>query len=180
MIEALKQIGVKILHSYEEIGGINHLDGSNLPSRLGVVAILQDYQSLVFPGFTTEEPIHRGEVPYRITETLHRLARNLIMEIGKCICFRTRRSEQRNCLCAGDALWDQNCRREAEGISLELLTLLPELRRKIHLDVEAAFLGDPAAKSHEEVILAYPGLEAISIHRFAHELWIRNIPLLPR
>lgn len=180
MIEALKQIGVKILHSYEEIGGINHLDGSNLPSRLGVVAILQDYQSLIFPGFTTEEPIHRGEVPYRITETLHRLARNLIMEIGKCICFKTRRSEQRNCLCVVDALWDQNCRREAEGISLELLTLLPELRRKIHLDVEAAFLGDPAAKSHEEVILAYPGLEAISIHRFAHELWIRNIPLLPR
>jgi len=63
---------------------------------------------------------------------------------------------------------------------LELLGQLPELRRKIHLDVEAAFEGDPAAKSHEEVILAYPGLEAISIHRFAHELWIRNIPLLPR
>jgi serine O-acetyltransferase len=73
-----------------------------------------------------------------------------------------------------------SCKKEAEQVVLELLGQLPELRRKIHLDVEAAFEGDPAAKSHEEVILAYPGLEAISIHRFAHELWIRNIPLLPR
>lgn len=186
MIEALKQIGGEILRSYAEIGGINHLDGSNLPSRVGVVAILQDYQSLVFPGFTTEEPIQQGEVPYRITETLHRLARNLIMEIGKCICFRTRRtdpSEKTNRSvrsCVSGTAWDLSCKKEAEQVVLELLGQLPELRRKIHLDVEAAFEGDPAAKSHEEVILAYPGLEAISIHRFAHELWIRNIPLLPR
>jgi len=186
MIEALKQIGGKILRSYEEIGGINHLDGSNLPSRVGVVAILQDYQSLVFPGFTTEEPVQQEEVPYRITETLNRLARNLIMEIGKCICFRTRRTDQGERTdgsvrsCVGGTAWDLRCKNEAEQVVLELLGQLPELRRKIHLDVEAAFEGDPAAKSHEEVILAYPGLEAISIHRFAHELWIRNIPLLPR
>ena len=186
MIEALKQIGGEILCSYEEIGGINHLDGSNLPSRIGVVDILQDYQSLVFPGFTTEEPIQQGEVPYRITETLHRLARNLIMEIGKCICFRTRRAdqsleaEQTRRTCMGEPGWDLRCKKDAEQVVLELLGQLPELRRKIHLDVEAAFQGDPAAKSHEEVILSYPGLEAISIHRFAHELWIRDIPLLPR
>ena len=186
MIEALKQIGGEILRSYAEIGGINHLDGSNLPSRVGVVAILQDYQSLVFPGFTTEEPVQQEEVPYRITETLNRLARNLIMEIGKCICFRTRRtdpSEKTNGSirsCVNGTAWDLSCKKEAEQVVLELLGQLPELRRKIHLDVEAAFEGDPAAKSHEEVILAYPGLEAISIHRFAHELWIRNIPLLPR
>ena len=186
MIEALKQIGGEILRSYAEIGGINHLDGSNLPSRVGVVAILQDYQSLVFPGFTTEEPVQQEEVPYRITETLNRLARNLIMEIGKCICFRTRRtdpSEKTNRSvrsCVNGTAWDFSCKKEAEQVVLELLGQLPELRRKIHLDVEAAFEGDPAAKSHEEVILAYPGLEAISIHRFAHELWIRNIPLLPR
>ncbi len=180
MMEALKQIGGEVLRSYEEIGGINHLDGSNLPSRVGVIAILEDYQSLVFPGFTSEEPIQRGEVPYQITETLHRLARNLIMEIGKCICFRTRKASQIGSLCVGDSLWNHQCKKEAEQLALELLTQLPELRRKIHLDVEAAFRGDPAAKSHEEVILSYPGLEAISIHRFAHELWIRNIPLLPR
>lgn len=186
MIEALRRIGDKILRSYEEIGGINHLDGSNLPSRIGVVTILQDYQSLVFPGFTTEEPVQQGEVPYRITETLHRLARNLTLEVGKCICFRTRRTDQtertgrstRSCM--GDTSWDVRCKNEAEQVVLELLGQLPELRRRIHLDVEAAFEGDPAAKSHEEVILAYPGLEAISIYRFAHELWIRNIPLLPR
>jgi len=180
MIESLKQVGKEVLRSYEEIGGINHLDGSNLPSRLGVVAILQDYQSLIFPGFTAEQPIHRDEVPYRITETLYRLARNLIMEIGKCICFRTRRTEEKASLCVGESFWAKRCELEAEQVTLELLKQLPELRRKIQLDVEAAFRGDPAAKSHEEVILAYPGLEAIAIHRFAHELWIRNIPLLPR
>ncbi|MCX7788079.1 MAG: serine acetyltransferase [Spirochaetes bacterium] len=180
MIEALKQVGQNVLRSYEEIGGINHLDGSNLPSRIRVISILEDYQSIVFPGFTSEQPIHRGEVPYQITELLHRLARNLIKEIGKCICFRTRKAEKKGSLCVGESFWDRRCELEAEQVTLELLSQLPELRRKIHLDVEAAFRGDPAAKSHEEVILAYPGLEAIAIHRFAHELWIRNIPLLPR
>jgi serine O-acetyltransferase len=95
------------------------------------------------------------------------------------------RSRERPCgqeglLCTGGSIWDQNCEKEAEQVTLDLLTQLPDLRRKLQLDVEAAFRGDPAAKSHEEVILAYPGLEAIAIYRFAHELWIRNIPLLPR
>jgi len=57
---------------------------------------------------------------------------------------------------------------------------MPTIRSVLMEDVNAAFEGDPAAKSHEEVILAYPGLEALTVHRFAHFLWNRGIPLIPR
>ena len=63
---------------------------------------------------------------------------------------------------------------------MEVLATVPSLRARIRLDVDAAFRGDPAAKSTEEVILSYPGLEALIIHRLAHEFWVRGIPLLPR
>ncbi len=180
MIETLKSIGQEILKSYDEIGGINHLDGSNLPSRLGMESILLDYESLIFPGYKSADPIYQSEVPYIITETLNRLARSLISEISKCICYAVRKRNDQQCVCFRGSARDPECRKDAEQITVELLEKIPELRRKIQKDVEAAYQGDPAARSNEEVILAYPGLEAISIYRFAHEIWIRSIPILPR
>ena len=78
---------------------------------------------------------------------------------------------------------DENCHicaESAEETTFYLLNKIPEIREVILLDVEAALSGDPAAKSSEEVILSYPGLEAIVIHRFAHELYKKEVPLIPR
>jgi serine O-acetyltransferase len=172
MINRLVEILEQTLRSYEEIGGINHLEGPNLPSRESLIRIVEDFESLLFPGFYDERPLDRSTIHYRTAQTLARLTGNLVTETEKSICFRNRTHRV--------PVKAKQCRSEGEYYVLEILTKLPELRRRIRLDVEAAFRGDPAAKSIDEVILSYPGLEAIIVHRIAHEFWIRDVPLMPR
>ncbi|MDR3199822.1 MAG: serine acetyltransferase [Spirochaetales bacterium] len=179
MIDTLKNITEAIFDSYTKVG-INHLDGSNLPSRLAALKIVSDYEWLIFPGYTDEKPIDSREVRFVISETLNRLARSLTTEIGKSLCYKHTVPGGAFCGYTGHTAQYVSCMVEAEKIAEEILKTLPAIRQRIHLDVEAAFRGDPAAKSNEEVILSYPGLEALIVHRFAHELWIRGVPLLPR
>ncbi len=172
MEQRLDDIIGRILASYREIGGINHLEGPNLPSRSSIITILLDLESIVFPGFMEEAPIDRDNIGYIIGEKLNRIACNLITETEKSICFRNRT--------LGTDGNDEECREDGKQIVFEILSCIPEIRRRVRLDVEAAFRGDPAAKSFEEVIVSYPGVEAIMVHRIAHEFWIRKVPLIPR
>ena len=174
----IAKIVENVIDSYESIGGINHLEGPNLPSRYAIINIISDFESLIFPGYHEEEALNREVLYYTITERVNRLCRNLVGEIDKSLRFRERgngeaksKSPEEEARC---------CREEAEHTVHEIMELLPEIRRKIKIDVEAAFAGDPAAKSKDEVILSYPGVEAIMMHRVAHELWIRKVPLIPR
>lgn len=100
------------------------------------------------------------------------MAKDLTLEIRKSLKFGCRMQHKTE--------YCTICTDSAEKLTLELLNKIPELREIILLDVEAALAGDPAAKSSEEVILSYPGLEAIVVHRFAHELYRKKIPLIPR
>lgn len=170
----------KIVESYHEIGGINHITGPTLPSRSAMVRIVEDLEAVIFPGFHEEEPGRIENMKYSVAEKLNRVTGALIDEIHKSICFD--RSLDPATVGEDDEASDEiaTCRELAEDLALELVAMIPELRRRLRMDVEAAFAGDPAAKSHEEVILAYPGLEAVLIHRVAHELWIRKVPLFPR
>jgi serine O-acetyltransferase len=161
-----------IVESYEKWGGINHLDGPNLPSRQSVVSILKDIQAVTFPGFQDEDTIDCRDMKNTIGEIAHRIAGGLTREAERSIRFRERLS--------GGALNESGCRDEAGETVTALLEALPSIRERLALDVQAAFNGDPAAKSTEEVILSYPGLEAISVHRIAHFLWTADIPLIPR
>lgn len=171
----------KILESYYEIGGINHITGPRLPSRATMAGIVEDLEAIVFPGYHEEEPARVENLKFALAEKLNRVTRALINEIQKCLCF------QLGLEMAADECGERKndkavagCRDRAEELALEFVSLIPEIRRRIKMDVEAALAGDPAAKSHEEVILAYPGVEAVLIYRIAHELWNRNVPLLPR
>jgi serine O-acetyltransferase len=189
MIDILRNVTEAIFESYTKVG-INHLDGGNLPSRQVILKIVNDYEWLIFPGYTDEQPVDSREARFVISETVNRFARSLTAEIGKSLCYKHRVACGAFCgfpvpskgmdAFPSDTRGYTLCMGEAETLAKEILERLPLLRQRIHLDVEAAFLGDPAAKSTEEVILAYPGLEALIVHRFAHELWIRGIPLLPR
>jgi serine O-acetyltransferase len=178
MIDIVGNITEAIFESYTRIG-INHFDSSNLPSRQTVLGIISDYEWIIFPGYD-EKSLDRRQVRFVISETLNRLARNLISEIGKSLCFKHKLDCGVFCGYSQNASGLASCMAESEKLTKEIMETLPWLRQRIYLDVEAAFRGDPAAKSNEEVVLAYPGLQALIIHRFAHELWIRDIPLLPR
>lgn len=165
-------ISRSIIDSYQSLGGINHITGPNLPSRRGVVAILETFESLIFPGFQAEEKLEDDLISFTIGAKTRRLVRELTVEISRSLEYAVR-SE-------GRESEPGTCRKEAEIIAMDLLELIPTLRERAMGDVEAAYKGDPAAKSRDEVILSYPGLEAVTCYRVAHELYVRDVPLISR
>jgi serine O-acetyltransferase len=168
----LDAIVESILGSYRELGGINHIEGANLPSRQSVESIIRTLESLVFPGFQAEERLDLASMRYAVGEKVAGLARSLAVEVEKSLQYA--------CRVRKDCVRHQDCRGEAEEIVRGFLAGLPEARARVSRDVQAADRGDPAARSQEEVILSYPGVEAIMVHRLAHELWTREVALIPR
>ncbi len=148
------------------------MGGENLPSRRGVIAILETFESLIFPGFQVEEQLEDNLIVYTIGARTQQLARALTLEISRSLEYSAR--------IKGEETGSGDCISRSETIALDLLCLIPNLRERAMEDVEAAYKGDPAAWSRDEIILSYPGLEAVASHRIAHELYLRKIPLIPR
>jgi serine O-acetyltransferase len=179
MTKRLGSIVDEILASYREIGRINHISGPRLPSRVVMIAIVEDLEAIIFPGYHEEEASCSDDLKYSLSEKVNRVIRALTQEIKKCLCFQHVMDTKGDC---SERVPDEpdDCWERAEEIAVGSMEKIPELRRRLRMDVEAAFRGDPAAKSREEVILAYPGIEAVLIHRVAHELWTGGVALLPR
>ncbi len=161
-----------LIASYESSGGINHRTGQNLPSKEAVHSIVADLETLAFPGYRQEDGIDDTNAAFVIGELAHRAARALVNEVTKSLEYGYRLAGRPGCPAA--------CHLEARRVVQDLFDALPGIRSVLMEDVSAAFDGDPAAKSTEEVILSYPGLEALTVHRFAHFLWKRGVPLIPR
>lgn len=161
----------RLLESYERVGGINHVDGVNLPSKTRIGQICCELLRLLFPGFFGETVIHASDLRQQ-TETLMRdVERRLEDEIHKSLKY------QLSCQ-PGQSGWDPAVR--ARELTCNFLNGLPDLREILKTDVEAAYQGDPAAISTDEVIVAYPYLEAIAIQRMAHILYQEEVVLIPR
>ena len=153
-----------LLASYERDGGINHLDGVNLPTQDSVQQLASDYMHLIFPGFFESTGVTRQEVPALVERLLRQIERRLVTEIEKSLRFAR----------------DPAPAERAAALTAAALNRLPALRQIIQTDVAAAYHGDPAARSVEEIILAYPCVLSISLQRFGHELYGLGVPLLPR
>jgi serine O-acetyltransferase len=163
------QLTDKFLASYREIGGINHLDGKNLPSKRAITALSRDLLRLLFPGFFDERPVHSSEIKTETGALLCSVMANLKTEIHKSLSY------------SPPAEYPQkNLRAVAQSLTLQLLESLPRLRELLHTDIQAAYNGDPAALSTEEVIVAYPFVETLAVQRVAHELYLNKVPLIPR
>jgi len=164
----------QLMKSYEDYGLVNHSGGNNLPSRESMEDILLNLDELVFPGFREQEDLDRSNLALITGERVNRLARELIKQVEKSMCFSLR--------AAGhiETIPLRGCRAAAELVVDEFFGELPKIRSLLAMDLEAAFRGDPAAKSADEVILSYPGFQAISVHRMANFFWTRHVPLIPR
>jgi serine O-acetyltransferase len=167
------------MESYGKYGLVNPAGDANLPSQKSIEGILRELTELVLPGFGEMEALDHDNLILVTAERVNRAARNLEREVEKSVAFGFRRDEKE----AGrkappDSL--RGCHAAAELLVADFFAELPEVRGKLNLDIQAAFKGDPAAKSLEEVILAYPGFEAILVHRLAHFFWKREVPLIPR
>jgi serine O-acetyltransferase len=163
------QLTNDLLASYARVGGINHLDGKNLPSKTAIAGITVDLLRLLFPGFFEEKPLHSSELKVETAILMDSVQGRLEDELLKALEYRNR-----------DGAKKKDQRPEARQLTLQFLGSLPRLREILQTDAEAAFNGDPAALSKEEVIVAYPFMEAIAVQRMAHELYRQEVALLPR
>jgi serine O-acetyltransferase len=159
-----------LLDSYRRHGNINHLEATALPSRRRVTQLLDDLMDLVFPGYFGEDNLDELTSTYVLGERCARLLRDL-----SAACARALRVEGD---CAPSKQADLEV--QAHTVALGLLQALPRVRDVLATDVQAALSGDPAACTAEEVILSYPGVQAITSHRIAHELYGFGVPMLPR
>ena len=168
-METVTKLTNELVASYARVGGINHLDGKNLPSNHAITAITQNLLRLLFPGFFDEKPIHSSEIKVATAELLDTVLGALEDEIYKALEYNP-----------PPELPKKSLRSAAHSLTLEFLESLPRLREVLQTDMEAAYAGDPAAKSKEEVLVSYPFVEAIAVQRLAHELYLKNIALIPR
>ena len=160
----LDEIKQALLASYRSDGGINHLDGANLPSQASINQLAADLMHLLFPGYFEESGLTENALPAHVTRLLQQIDDRLLAEIEKCLRF-ARLPEPAAA---------------ARTRTTAMLGELPALRKLIQTDVTAAYEGDPAARSVEEIIVAYPCVLVISLQRLAHVLYHLGVPLLPR
>ena len=166
----LPEIAEKIIAKCEDDECYNHIDYEPIPSKTSVVDIIQRLREVLFPGYFTREKLDPVNLAYSMGQTVSVLFDQLSEQICHSVrhdCFR----------------YDQECSECAETgneASLAFLESIPELREILATDVAAAYAGDPAAKSFDEIIFSYPGIFALMVYRVAHKLHVMAVPLLPR
>ena len=169
MSKSITQLADQLLVSYAKVGGINHLDGKNLPSKTAICAITVDLLRLLFPGFFDERTIHSSELKTEVVALMDSVSGRLEDEIYKSLEYAPPEGASKKEL--GGL---------ARQFTLQFLSDLPRIRELLSTDVQAAYSGDPAALSQEEIIVAYPFIEAVAVQRLAHQLYLKGISLIPR
>ena len=168
--EKIENLVGKIAHTYKGDSGINFIDASNLPVRDKIVEILDLFTELLFPGYAGKRTVTKSNINYVVIDILYHVYTELTEQIERAYKYRCRMEK---CDTGG-------CRTMAEDAAEHLLTQLPNIRELLKGDVGAAFDGDPAAKSYEEIVISYPCIIAIATYRVAHELFLKEVPLIPR
>lgn len=170
----LDQLTNQMIETYRQQNSIHHLGYCALPSYRVVVDILEDLKDIIFPGYRRKEKVHFGNVEYQIGQLLDSVNERLTSQISRAYCH------DRGLSVSCTAQQRQDFEQIGLEKSVEFLHRLPEIRHKLMLDVQAAYKGDPACKSYDEAVFCYPGIEAITVYRIAHELYVLNVPLIPR
>jgi serine O-acetyltransferase len=166
----LSEIAERIIDHCQNSPCYTHIDSEPIPAEAFVADIIDMFRELLFPGYFTREKLDPVNMRYSLGQTvskLYDLLADLITHNIRHDCLRYHQS------CS-------NCETRGHTIALEMMDAIPEIRQTLASDVRAAFEGDPAAKSHDEIIFSYPGIYAISVYRLAHKLFELGVPMLPR
>ena len=163
---SIRNLTEAILKSYEEEALIIKIGTHDQINSQVVLDIMENLRSLIFAGFFGQKRLKNDSIEYYVGELLE----TLIYHLGKQIT-RAFLNERNDEAAAG---------REAKRITRAFLSRVPDIRRLLAADVAASFEGDPAAFNTDEIIWSYPGIYAITIYRLAHELYLLNVPLIPR
>jgi serine O-acetyltransferase len=159
----------EVVTSYDGPEDINNLESAALPNKRAVIEAFNHLKPVIYLGFYSTRSLDRGNLRHSISEHLYPAYELLVDQIERAVTYEVRmgRAEAR------DPGW-------SEEMVLGLFRRLPEVRRLLNDDVKAAYEGDPAANSFEEVIFSYPTIEAITAYRVAHVLYQANVPMIPR
>jgi serine O-acetyltransferase len=175
----------RVAATYRRDGVINRIGEKDLPSQATIVRILENLLAVVFPGYHSEPVPRDADLRLFAAGHLDRLEADLTAVLEQTLRF----SRRHGCSCAAlwsddenpsDVLAEQEIPRLAHRLAMDYLEHLPDIRSRLRDDVEAAYAGDPAAQSHDEIVLCYPGTLAIAVHRLAHPLQRMGVPLVPR
>ena len=181
-IGRVRELTRRVVETYRTLGGINRLGEKNLPAQDSIVEILEDLRALVFPGYFGPPVPADADLELLVAGRLDGVSRRLVRAVRRTLEF----CHQNGCVC--EELWPDEgpltgpdrFEAAATRVTDEYLARLPVIREQLARDVQAAYEGDPAATNLEEVILCYPGVMAVSVHRLAHPLHRAGVPLLPR
>ena len=164
--ESIAALEEAVIRDYEKQRVIDRLEPYMQPDRLVIERLIGKLFRIVFPGYFSDYKYRVYDLRNSISTLLEDVARDLSEQIAIAL---------RSC---GDQAEDFSAR--AEELTGEFLRRIPAIRELISTDLEAAYDGDPAAASHEEIIISYPGLAAVTVNRLAHALYELSVPLIPR
>jgi serine O-acetyltransferase len=159
-----------VVESYSGKLQIDNLESAALPNRRAVIEALEHLKSVLFMGFYSTQKLNRDNLRQAVAEHLYAAHRILVDQIDRALTYD-------HWMGRSACRLPKGC---SEDVVLALLGGIPEIRRLIDGDVRAAFEGDPAAKSVEEVVFSYPAIEAITAYRLAHPLHVAGVPMIPR
>jgi serine O-acetyltransferase len=172
--EQLPRLTERIVGTYAD-SPISYLGHCPLPRYEDVIAAIEDLKEILFPGYRRREGLHIGNVTYHVGDLIDRLHDRLTKQIARALQHDDR-VVHKGVGCEQDTDYEA----KGQAMAISFLERLPMIRATLATDAEAAFQGDPACRSIDEVIFCYPGLEAITIHRLAHEMFRLGIPFIPR
>jgi len=168
--ELIPSVARRIIASCNTEKCFQHLEATPIPSRDSVADTIHKARRILFPGYFTQSVLAPSNLEYCLKEDMTALYKALVKQIILATQHDCMRSEQ-PC---------NQCKESSRSNALQFIQALPNLREVLATDVRAAMEGDPAAKSHDEVITSYPGLFAITVQRIAHELYKLKVLRLPR
>ncbi len=168
----LKGLVDALLHSYRADARGHHINRRYLPSRAEIIDVIHLLLQVLYPGYVGRQGLTDEEVAYHVGVLLSTLREKLARQIEQCLCHQAEAEHI--------DVSTEPCGPQAKKLASMFLAKLPELRATLLDDVQAAFDGDPAATNLDEIILAYPGMLAVTVYRIAHELHEMGVPLMPR
>lgn len=164
------EIAEKIIEHCQSGECYTHIEYEPIPSEGYVVDLIDEFRELLFPGYFSKDVLDPANMKYSLGQTVSVLYDKLAEQIIHHIRHDCLRFDQ-SC---------SHCEDSGQAKALAVLESIPTIRQVLATDVQATYEGDPAAKSHDEIIFSYPGIFAIMVHRVAHRLFELGVPLLPR
>lgn len=154
-----------ILESYDKYELTSRIDEDNIVSRDALIQIVKEIRKLLFPGYFDNSKVRSDYLKYLVGERLEYIEYNLSKQVARALSNENK---------------DIDSEKKAEELVSEFIDRIPEIRDYLSTDIQAAYDGDPAAYSTDEIVFCYPGVFAITVYRIAHILWELKIPMIPR